>query len=638
MATQLFFRSSFTDTLSRWSSGNNDAKLDGTASAWEVRNLRTVRGAGAVNNVTNTVAGATNGVEVATAGTAIPLCWVTAPLAADITISGSITWNLRVAESAAQANVAINGRIEKIDGATGAFTLIDQTARTTEIVGATEAANNFSETPAAGVLVKKGDRLRVRIFGDDAGTMGSGRTFTFWYNGGTAAATGDSYVTLTEDLTFVSEPAGTQVFLTDTSSAVSTASVDREAWTSRGAGVQTDVVNTVNGYTAPIQFTDTAGGTVVDWFTRPLAAFTLGGAARCNLRMVESNAAASAAASIEIARVAGDGTSPTVWAINNHNEEIATGELAWSFLASGADLAISDGQRIRIRVRIDDVGSDSAAALVTGHTVTLYYAGTSGGASGDTYVTFTQTLTEASSGTTATPGVAAVTASGVSQPGRGRGHRDRLRQRRHPGHCRPRQRRGHERRRHRPERRHQEHELDRCHDRSRPGWLGRHQGHGSRRCSYICGPGCNRLGRHCHHCHCRRRQRRCHGPGAQRTHRRGSGRGSLERGRRRHHRGRQGHVRRRRHDRRRLRGRGSRQGHARARQRVRNGPGRLDRCQGDHGHVHGRSDRPGRHDDIRRRHDGHGRCRQRRGDRARRRHGPGAGRHPGCRRGQRSRP
>ena len=74
------------------------------------------------------------------------------------------------------------------------------------------------------------------------------------------------------------------MYLTDTASAVSTASVDREAWTSRGAGVQTDVRNTAAGWTAPLQLTDTAGGTVVDWFTRPLTAFTLTGMAVANLR------------------------------------------------------------------------------------------------------------------------------------------------------------------------------------------------------------------------------------------------------------------------------------------------------------------------------------------------------------------
>ena len=63
---------------------------------------------------------------------------------------------------------------------------------------------------------------------------------------------------------------------------------------------------------------------------------------------------------------------------------------------SGDDLAITNGQRLRIRVYTDDT---SSAAMAASQTVTLYYAGTSGGASGDTYITFPQTLTEYSAST-----------------------------------------------------------------------------------------------------------------------------------------------------------------------------------------------------------------------------------------------
>jgi len=587
MATQLFFRVAVSD----YGTGNNDAKLDGTASGWQSRLLSLTRGAVSNGHLANTVAGPTNGVE--SVASSLPIVWYSPPLDADVTISGSVTWNLRASESANNANTAINGRLEVIDGATGAITLIDQTARITEL-STGETAANFAETPAAGVACKRGDRLRVRVFGDDAGTMGSGFTFTFFVDGPTAAASGDSYLTLTENLTFVSEPAGTQVFPTDTAilpapsfSAYATLLSDftgsdedplsegghwaklnsadaaslrrvgnavagpndtaallrasywtpgnfgpdveayatlavvtnnqqaydvyarvqqeggsgthdgyvarlntsgdielrlitngsgsalgpapfsitpaagmklgirchgstieswyqpsggawtligsvtdttypsagkvglgvnnnlsqagriddfyagtitsglpyttnREAWTSRGAGVQTDDTNTVAGWTAPIQVTDTAGGTVVDWFTRPLTAFTLGGAVRCNIRGLESNALANAAVRAEIARVAGDGTSPTVWAAGTFPTELGTTEAAQSFLVSGDDLAVTNGQRLRIRLYVDDFGQ---AAMGASQTVTTYYAG-SAAATGDTYLTFTQTLTE----------------------------------------------------------------------------------------------------------------------------------------------------------------------------------------------------------------------------------------------------
>ena len=403
MATILYFRAAASD----FGTGTNDANLATVAQAWDNRSLSTARGSSATSATRSSVAGPTNGIEMGTS--AIALVWYSPPLDADATISGSITWNLRAAISAMTTNGAVNAQIEVIDGATGTITLIDKTARTTE-AGTTETVQNFAETPASGVACKRGDRLRVRVFFDDSvdGNMASGGTCTLWYDGPTGAATGDSYFTLTENLTFVSEPAGTTIYPTDTASAVSTASVDREAWTSRGAGVQTDVVTSVTGWTAPIQYTDTAGGTVVDWFTKQLAAFTLGGAVRVNAR---AGFAGSSLAVVrcEIARVASDGTSATVWGATTNAilGGYGNAEAARSFLVGGDDLAVSDGQRLRVRFYLDDGGRPMAS----GNACTLYYAGTSGGASGDTYLTFTQTLTEYSASQTATPTAVALTLS-----------------------------------------------------------------------------------------------------------------------------------------------------------------------------------------------------------------------------------
>lgn len=386
MATQLFFR----DVSSDYSTGNNDVRLKGTTSGWLPRALASTRGSSATTITTFTDAGPTNGVEIGVQTSALPNVWYSPPLDADVTISGSITWNLRAFESNMSANVAINGIIEVIDGATGTITLIDSTARTTEL-GTSEAAANFAETPAAGIACKRGDRLRVRVFGDDAGTMAAPHEFSLVVNGPTAGESGDSYLTLTENLTFASEPAGSQVFLTDTASSVSTASVDREAWTSRGGGVQTDVTNTAAGWAAPIQVTDTAGGTVVDWFTKPLTAFTLGGAVRCNIRLSSSSASSSTSERVEVAVVDTDGSNPVIWAVGSNNAVISVPEGTIQFLIAGDDLAVLDGKRLRIRIYIDDY---ARTPMASGHTNTLYYAGTSGGASGDTYLTFSQTLTE----------------------------------------------------------------------------------------------------------------------------------------------------------------------------------------------------------------------------------------------------
>lgn len=383
MATTLYFRSDNGD----YGTGHNDAKLNGSSSGWTNRSLSTSRGSNAASATVTTVAGPTNGIEIN--GT-LPFVFYTPPLDADVTISGSVTWNLRAAESSMSANAAINAVLEVIDGTTGTITAIDTTARTTEL-GTSEAANNFSETPGAGVACKRGDRLRVRVFADDAGTMASGFTVTFWYAGPTGGGSGDSFITLTEDLTFVSEPAGTQLFLTDDLSAVSTAAIDYEAWTSRGDAGGSDQSDSANGWLSPHQLTDTNGGTVVDWFTRPLEAFTLAGAIRCNLRAREASIAANAALRCEIAVVDGDGTNATTWGATTFSTELPGSEAAQSLLVAGDDMSVDDGQRLRIRVLWDDAPNSQQ---VSGFNLILFFNGANEGQTGDSWVQLTQSVDE----------------------------------------------------------------------------------------------------------------------------------------------------------------------------------------------------------------------------------------------------
>jgi hypothetical protein len=393
MATQLWFSGS--TTAQEYASGVADAKIDGTSvNTWTSYILQDSQGSGNGQFAMNTVTGPTSGIQ-ATSGGGDPLGWYSPPVAAAVTISGAITWNLWGSESNMSANAAINGQIEKIDGATGAFTLIDKTARVTELA-TTAGVNNFAETPASGVALKKGDRLRIRIFIGDAGTMATGFQGFFDFNGATPGADFDSWVSLTETVTFLTEPAGTQVFLTNTASPVSTASTDYVAWTTRGGGAAFLATNTVNGPTSPIQITQTAGGTVVDWFTNTLPTMTLSGGARCNIRATTSSSANGVAVYVEIARVAGDGTSPTVWAVGQSTADINSTEAASSVLLAGDDLAITSGQRLRIRVYIHDRFGSSlvgSTVMATAHTGLIYINGTTPGATGDSYVTFTSDLT-----------------------------------------------------------------------------------------------------------------------------------------------------------------------------------------------------------------------------------------------------
>jgi hypothetical protein len=393
VATQLFFGGQTNPTWTVpyfWSSGTNLTKLDGSAVGWSPAVLRTTRGTVAVTGgTTATVAGPTSGVEWGST----PLQWVTAPLDQDITISGTITFNLWMGESATAANCGAQCVIERISSTGAVLSTIANSEKGTELPKTSAIAAQNWTAVATSTNMLKGDRIRVRVAANDAGgTMASGNTFTFDYNGPTGGADGDSFVTFNETFGFLTtDPTTTTIYPTDTASAVATAAVDWEAWTSRGAGVQTDVTNTAAGWTAPIQVTDTAGGTVVDWWTKPLQTFTLSAPVFVNARGLESNASANASWRCEIAITAGDGSSPTVWAATTTAAEILTTEQLQQFYLAGADTAVTDGQRLRIRFYIDDSVS---TAMGTGFTVTLFYAGTSGGASGDTYLIFNDALAE----------------------------------------------------------------------------------------------------------------------------------------------------------------------------------------------------------------------------------------------------
>ena len=147
------------------------------------------------------------------------LQWISPPISADVTIAGTITGNIWASENNMSANVSICMVVEVIRanvlGTVNSNTLVEIARRApgTEIAVTTRAVNNFTMTPTS-TVVNRGDRLRVRIFGDDVtGGVNMAATFTFnasWI-GTTGAADGDTYVTFTENFSFESAPAGSQL-------------------------------------------------------------------------------------------------------------------------------------------------------------------------------------------------------------------------------------------------------------------------------------------------------------------------------------------------------------------------------------------------------------------------------------------
>lgn len=184
------------------------------------------------------------------------------------------------------------------------------------------------------------------------------------------------------------------LYLTDTVSTIDPngATFDtKEAWTSRGGSTVFTSTNTAAGPTSPLQRRVNAGTTnFLEWFSKPLQAFTLSGLAFCNIRCGTSGAgAANASAAVEIAVCASDGTSPTVWGYAVDGTETLT-TATYSFYVAGDDVAITNGQRLRIRLFIDDA---PGVAMAAGQSSGLSHNGPTAGIDGDTYIVVPQTVT-----------------------------------------------------------------------------------------------------------------------------------------------------------------------------------------------------------------------------------------------------
>ncbi len=126
--------------------------------------------------------------------------WWTPPLSA-ATVSGTITVNLRAAESNMNANQQIFFDVDWYsgDGATFKGSLVVDGSEGAEL-GTSEAARNFTKTPTSRTLVD-GDRLRINVGNLEIGAGATGHTTTLWYDGPTAATSGDSWIEFTETLT-----------------------------------------------------------------------------------------------------------------------------------------------------------------------------------------------------------------------------------------------------------------------------------------------------------------------------------------------------------------------------------------------------------------------------------------------------
>lgn len=134
---------------------------------------------------------------------------------------------------------------------------------------------------------------------------------------------------------------------------------------------------------------DDASGSI-RWISKPLSAVTINNDVLANLRMAEAAMTSNQQAWFDVVRVDNDGVSnPTTIVSGNRGVEMGTTEAAQNFTATiGAAISISAGQRIRVTVGVLEIGAGAA------DTVTLWFDGPTAGASGDSWIEFTETITE----------------------------------------------------------------------------------------------------------------------------------------------------------------------------------------------------------------------------------------------------
>jgi hypothetical protein len=126
--------------------------------------------------------------------------WASKPLA-PFTLAGSISVNVRASESAAQANCGIQCYVYKWARATNTLSAALLTLTQAAELSTTDAAVLLTGTPTSTVFAS-GDMLVIEIGIINIGNMGSGRTVAITYNGATAAAAGDTYITITETVPY----------------------------------------------------------------------------------------------------------------------------------------------------------------------------------------------------------------------------------------------------------------------------------------------------------------------------------------------------------------------------------------------------------------------------------------------------
>jgi hypothetical protein len=134
--------------------------------------------------------------------------WISPPLAADFLLAttDTMTFNLWAKESKIAANCGVRVRVIRYsagDGSVG-FTPGGPYNKGTELTTSI-VAQNFTGVVTSNQQFYTNDRIAIRVYITNVGTMGSGQTCTMDYDAATGGADGDSWFQLNNTVTFKTE-------------------------------------------------------------------------------------------------------------------------------------------------------------------------------------------------------------------------------------------------------------------------------------------------------------------------------------------------------------------------------------------------------------------------------------------------
>ena len=179
--------------------GTNESNLQGNATGWTSYPLTTIPGAAHGGNFfsASTIAGPVTGLEINPGYE-----FVSAPLAAAVTISNTISFNIYAYENSTNTNATIGCIIERLNSSMAVVSTISQSTAGTELTTSTSNLATWSDTTPTSTDLEIGDRIRVRLYADDATavTLAAG---SVWITVGAHSGwTGYTYIEFQDTLSF----------------------------------------------------------------------------------------------------------------------------------------------------------------------------------------------------------------------------------------------------------------------------------------------------------------------------------------------------------------------------------------------------------------------------------------------------